>query len=283
MTKVTTPSSASEPECGRWAFQKDCPGCGQSFARQLLCGCEWCPECGKKWSPVHRQRFVRWLPKAQTVKQMGYLTVTVTPELREDFRCIDRVRKFRRGVTRALKRLGFERGLTRWHWFGEQPGIFHPHLNILVPRGYLPRPELTEVKRAVARQLGIPDYRSVVVHYQFTRNPGKMVHMLKYLTRATFRKYDWAPSFANQLHGFNNCHNWGVWKELPKQWELEREEKVLVARDMFGFGLCPCCGDKLAKTGILPVDRMRARGWFWNRDCFHWSQGRALPDAKQTG
>lgn len=223
--------------CGWWSLPGECLN-GHEFAKELLCGREWCPTCGPDDSKVHKRRFARWLPKAQQMAVMGYLVVTMPMAVRERFRDVGELRKFRRSVIRALKARGFQRGLARWHYFGDaHPGVYHPHLNLLVSRGRLPKGLLAEVKQAVKGLLGV---EVVVVHYKYTRRPGKMVHWLKYVTRATFRDSTWDEELADRLYRFNNCVAWGRW-DGPEAWTLAPGEDAIGEVASLERGYCPFC------------------------------------------
>ena len=237
----------SPGQCGYWARVCECDY-GHAFAKELKCGREWCPTCGQDWSDVHKQRFARWLPKAQTYQVMGLLVITIPPSIRFRFRSKSELRRFRRGVVRALKRMGYNRGLTRFHWFGDRhPGVFHPHLNILIERGRIPPRELKRLKLMAERHVGMP----CVVHYSYTRSPKKMVHWLKYITRATFTDYTWDEDMADELYRFNNCHSWGKWDGLTPRWVLPKSMAKLDGLRRLEMGLCPICGCNLHWYGGL--------------------------------
>ena len=240
IAKSIVASNGAGIKCPGWVVVGECLN-GHRFAKELYCGREWCPECGAKWSPVHQRRFARWLPKAQQVSSMGYLVVTFPVSARARLRTKKGLSRVGIAVRKVLQRRGIARGLRRWHWFGEggQGGPpYHPHLNVLVDGGYRGRAWLRGVRREIARLVG---ERDIVVHYQFSRKPGKMVFWLKYVTRATFLDQTWDEPMANELYNFRNTWSWGkwdgglVWGEEPDQ-ELQAVAKL-------EDGLCPECGE----------------------------------------
>ncbi|GAI35740.1 unnamed protein product, partial [marine sediment metagenome] len=112
--------------------------------------------------------------------------------------------------------------------------------------------------RAYASLLGA---EVVDVNYRYRRLPGEKVHILKYVTRATFRDFEWDSDVAMQLHGFRNQLWWGrgLWDQEPT-WSLEELEGA--AREDVGeldpravesleSGKCPRCG--LLITWSKPV------------------------------
>ncbi|GAI65846.1 unnamed protein product, partial [marine sediment metagenome] len=135
----------------------------------------------------------------------------------------------------------FPAGLRRWHFFGDlvkelgegmkslawvdeasesSPGSrgdrYNPHINILVSYGFITRGKFRRIKRALRAALQEPD---LIVHYGYTREPSRMVHALKYITRATFLDWMWAPDVAASIYNFHNAQVWGKWDGEPV-WSL---------------------------------------------------------------
>lgn len=200
----------------------------------------------------------------------------------------------------------FGRGLGRWHWFGDKKaGKWNPHLNVLVDcdsllpgvreemtaeieaykaelqgkarrkvagiemflagrSGYLPKPLLERIKAELREALGCPD---LIVHYKKRDEPGKIMHTLRYVTRATFRQYDWNPYMAHELWNFRNVRWWGSWNGEPA-WELAQAEEEGAEVDGLGAvmhlqaGLCPDCGRPLK---ALRHDHIRGRPVYWTQ------------------
>ena len=251
----TTPGVATKTSSG---LPAKCPGyfvvgqCqnGHRFAKELYCGREWCPVCGEDESPAHMRRFARWVGKAQQLQTMGYLVFTLPEEVRGRYRSKARLNELTKRVTAGdksrhieglLKSMGFERGLARWHWFGETPGKWHPHLNVVIEAGHLSKPMLLSIRHAWASILGVD---VAVVNYSYTKVVPKMVHILKYVTRATFRDYTWDERMAGELYNFRNMRSWGSWSG-PAVWELEgKAELEPIAK--LESGLCPVCGEPVS-------------------------------------
>ena len=247
------------------AGQASCPGyfvvgeCanGHRFAKELLCGKEWCPTCGKDDSKMHLRRFARWLPKLYQCRSIGYFVFTMPEDVRVNFRTKDKLNYLTKRVTGGdksnhieglLKSLGFTRGFARWHWFGDKSNRYNPHLNVIVESGRISPKVLNQVKVAWASALGVD---KAVVNYTFTRKPAKMVHILKYVTRATFRELAWDDRLAANLWNFRNMRSWGNWHDAPV-WLLKGNPKFehIVQLEK---GLCPECGSKLTWGKAIPI------------------------------
>jgi hypothetical protein len=280
--KKRVPKPWTEGQCGRFTDMCICEADNRhAFARLMLCHREWCPQCGKSLSEEHRRRMARWMEKAQKMRSMCYVVITVPESEREKFKDIEYVRRIRRKIIRALKSRGYYLGLSRFHWFGdmtmvdpggierhrlsyddavifcgEHPGWsyvakFNPHINILMPRSWV---NCDELKMMVAKILHIP-INQVNLHAQYLRNQQKDIfkkmHRIKYVTRATFREYQWDSDFADSLWGFNNSMSWGSkknWDKLPQAWEIPENERRSIKRfiDIENM-ICPICRAKLIR------------------------------------
>lgn len=247
--------SASAP-CPSWAIVGTCIN-GHRFAKELYDGREWCPVCGADWSAVHQRRFARWLPKAQQIGAMGYLVITFPPRARERLRTKAGLSWVGKGIRAILQDYGISRGLRRWHWFGEQAGVWNPHLNVLLDGGYRSRRSLRKIRREIAHLVG---ERDVVINYQYAKagEVGEMVHWLKYITRATFLQESWDERMAAELYNFRNTWSWGKWDGQPA-WSLEDlgGDEGLDAGPVrkLESGICPECGEAL--DWARPIDRRR--------------------------
>ena len=219
-------------ECGYWSIVGECLN-GHKFAKKLGCGREWCPECRDDF---HMRRLGRWLPKARQIGVMGYLVIT-TPESNRP-RSKQEFYRIRKAIYRGLKRLGIERGLSRWHWFGDkEPRGWYPHLNLLLDFGFMDGSKLQRIKRLVGKVLGTD---MVVVNYRYTRNVKKMLHWLRYVTRATFLESSWDKEMAEEIYHFNNCHCFGSWEDKPR-WDIPLTLGKLTEISHLEDGFCPYC------------------------------------------
>ena len=236
--------------CGSWAIVGRCD-CGRLYAKKLVCGREWCAECREV---TECRRRSRWLPKAQQINVMGYMVITFPREVRP--RSKEGLRSLRRKIVRGLKRLGFSRGLSRWHYFGESGDEWHPHLNLLLDHGHISPALLSKIKCLVARAAGCS---MCVVNYRYSRLTGRKMHMLRYVCRSTFLEKSWDPMMAWELYRFNNSHSWGVWAD-PPVWEVDSDRSSDRRAQPAALGFCSDCGgeihwrggkDKVVPTSLL--------------------------------
>ena len=238
---------------------------GHHFAKEILCGREWCPVCGEDDSVAHKRRVARWLPKAQQISSMGYFVFTIPMHTRELYRTKKKLglltKKLTAGDTKlhivgVLKSMGFDHGLCRWHWFGDKSEKYNPHLNVIVEAGFLPEAQLDAIKAAWAGILGV---EMADVFYEYTDEPGKMMHIVQYATRATFHKLEWDGWLAAHIWNFRNMRAWGSWDGQPV-WAIQGKEKLAGIMQLEA-GICPICKTAIRWRGKpLPMPYLRAWG-----------------------
>jgi len=253
--------------CPRWGIVGCCEH-GHYYAKELICNREWCAGCGGDGGKAHLRRTADKLPKARQMETMGKFTIPLPPEVRHLYRSAPALATLGIAFKRMLQTTyGFKRGIRRWHFFGEDhPGeglqgdgrpVYHPHMEAIVDAGYLSGEMLYRIKRSVARILGVPMGR-VVVHYQYGSDVAKKLHMLRYMLRPTFEKYEWDPPLAHALVGFKNAVSWGTWnvKEfnpvtgkwingelLPPVWDIPKGKSgVSEVPEALQTGNCPLDG-----------------------------------------
>lgn len=246
--------------CGGLAIVGRCEN-GHVFAKQLLCGREWCATCGQDWSSTHQRRFSRMLPKAQQIESMGYFVIEWPIASRDRLRSKQALSDVGKRVKGAFQALGYKRGLRRWHYFGDKGRGYNPHLNVLVDGGYLSAGDLESVKMFLRAQLGEPQ---LIVNYHYRQTVSEKVHSLKYITRATFLDRSWDEELAAGLYNFQNGNYWGRWQDAPA-WSLDdlgesKESEVgqvdFEAVAQLQSGLCPCCSEPLTWKRKKDVRRM---------------------------
>ncbi len=271
------PATPKKPACGKWVVLAKCSSGEHRFAKRLYCWKEWCPVCGENGSAVHKRRQARLLPKVQQLRQLGYLVIEWPEAYRhigarglypdpEDVGGWCYNKKDLRATTNTIvgvlagKRMGrrgrvdgyFARGVLCWHWHGDKlPGKWNPHENVLVDGGHLEPERLEQIKADLRAALNCPD---LIVHYSYCTTPGQMVQTVRYVTRATFRNYDWDPYMAEELWKFRKTRCWGKWDAEPV-WELtqaEAEGEDIASLELVSRlkdGKCPDCGLPLKVTG----------------------------------
>ena len=351
-TDSTITAKTAADKCGTYAIITEDISGQHHFAKLLLCGKEWCPVCGENGSKAHNRRIARWLPKFQQISQFGYFVIEFPDRYRKDVTLAyskkglqdttNKVVQVLAGKRQGRKgRVGgyFDRGLIRWHWYGDYAGLiggvkvnlddlgtahaeafehlisalvemgimdilistkgnhtiffdnpggeltyiinrlvtnfakcygFHikpyhsikinQHMNAGVVGGYMETDQLEEIKAKLREALNCPD---LIVHYGYFEEPAQIYHKLKYITRATFRNYDWNPYMANQLFNFRNSRWWGKWED-PPAWVLDKnvedDAESLHAAELIGRGICPECGDPL-KPWSRPIPSKYLEAW----------------------
>lgn len=254
--------------------------CGKAFLASISCLKEICKVCGKPGSALHRQRFSRWISPllwiARNKRYVGYLSVTIPSEFREVFKDRKELKEFRTYIKRKLqrgdeirdkktgkvkvvKRLigkgekmvelvfgGIKYGKMRYHWAGEEKGVYNPHLNILFGcQGWIEPEILEKWKEDIAKWLNERIYKDkednrivykgywdkeeskfvkkVVSDYGYAKgsNLGWLYHNIKYVTRPTLlfikneEEREWV--WDNVVKGFVNDIEFG----LPGDVDLE--------------------------------------------------------------
>ena len=263
-----------------WATFGRCEGEDEHcIAKDLFCGREWCPTCGGKDGPSHNRRKSLWYPRVRRMAEMGYLVLTVPPELRGKYRTRLALSKLGIAVKRMMQRQGFKRGLRRWHFFGDvvksgETPVYHPHLNVLVEAGYLQPERLRAIKSSWAAVLGI-DEKRINLRYSYTDVPAKMWHMVSYVLRPTFGHWEWAADVAEQVIGLRNTLAWGTWggEDL---WELPGEERPMKRG-------CPVCGSPVKWRGVTGAGAFEDRDWKDLGDGNHLWVGEGAPYLRVPG
>ncbi|GAI60475.1 unnamed protein product, partial [marine sediment metagenome] len=199
---------------------------GNRIAKRIVCGREWCENCR---DISHRRRIARVLPRLFQIDEMGYLVITFPLKVRWLMRDPQVLALIGKKVRRLLRKRGYRKVYTRWHFFGEHGEKYHPHLNVLCDGGYLTPEELASLKDLICRKLLSPTMRKIggskmVIHYDYTQEAKRKVHWIKYVTKASFRDIEWDEALAHKLYGFHNGCFAGTWNDPPK-WKLTGTDK----------------------------------------------------------
>lgn len=252
---------------------------GHRYLKLMLCGKEWCPVCGEKWSWIHQRRYYRMLPKLKVLAKrkgsIGYLVVTIPKEMRALFANTALLNDFRRYIIDFLKRQGYERGVRVWHWAGEDGKTWKPHLNILIGAGYIDKTKLTGWRELftswleLKTGLSVPG-ESIVIKYRYSKVPAKQRHWLRYVVRPTMRVYQ--PFYAALLKGYHNIGSWGEWTLRDKANDLSDLER----------NVCPQCKEPLRWS----FDRLDSFQDHWSDferlGAGYWQRKYALPPPRSV-
>jgi predicted CopG family antitoxin len=205
--------------------------CGRVHIIKNPCKKEWCPDCGVPGSAYHMYLFAKALNYAMEMWRqsgaVGYFVITCPLELREKWKDKKVLSKVVNYLRRMLEREGFPYGYYRWHFAGdENPGVWYPHLNVLVPGGYLTPKKLKRIKRLIYKHLGVK-----VVYYEYAKDPERVIHMVYYITRPTWNMQveveaeGWSKFRKNGIWGKKYFRKAGAWKEFLKELNNIRKEK----------------------------------------------------------
>lgn len=279
-----------ERVCPSHFMMADCKKCGSRFVAMTYCEKEWCPVCGAKDSPFHRRKIAYWLPKVQQLSSFGYFVFTMPQQIRWLYRSKVLLSRLTKAMTcgdksehikGALVSLGFERGLSRWHWFGDvSVGVFNPHLNVIIEGGKIKGSVLKAIRDAWSKLIGT----SCRVKYKFCHTPGQMYKKLHYITRATFLDRSWDFDFSERIYGYRNMRVWGQWNG-ERRWAASHDcsNDNLAVSKLIGDGdggCCPDCGGEI--TWSKPIDILqlmvwRNAGWISELGSGYYRLGRAGP------
>ena len=235
---------AKEIYCGReW-----CPVCGpKNSAAHLRRFARWLPKVQSVESigyfviemPLKGRE--RWHSKAG-LERAGKLITSVFKgdcEIKQRRKSGEIITK---EMVRQIRDRWYEKGLRRVHFFGDAPESigqaieqeqsveqlplsdefstkkYNPHFNVLVPGGFLSDAKLEYIKAMLRAAFNEP---TLIVNYSFTKEPGRIVHLLKYVTRATFLDIRWDKFLAGSLYGYRNMRSWGKWDIDNPHWSLD--------------------------------------------------------------
>jgi len=97
--------------------------------------------------------------------------------------------------------MGYKYGIWRWHFAGDEGRTWYPHLNILIPEGYMPDEKLNKFKRWIEKKYGVK-----VVNYEWTEELGKIKHWARYIARPT-----WNLQNEAEPEKFKGMRKYGIW------------------------------------------------------------------------
>jgi len=216
---------------------------GNRIAKRIVCGREWCEDCR---DISHRRRIARVLPRLFQIDCMGYDVTTFPLEVRPMMRNPRVLAIIGKKARKEYRKMGYRGVFTRWHYFGEHGEKYHPHLNVLYDGGYLSDEQLAMKKdlirrkllpRSIAKTIG----KDLVIHCDYTSDPKRKMHWIKYVTKASFRDIEWDEALANALYGFHNGCFAGTWDDSPK-WKLTGTDKKFNALLPLAEGKHPVSG-----------------------------------------
>ncbi|GAI60211.1 unnamed protein product [marine sediment metagenome] len=248
-------------KCGQWAKIGQCEN-GHRFAVKINCRKPWCDVCG---DIEHHKKIASLLPEVQQLLPAGYWVIRPPNELQVfEMNRYER-RRFIKAVIRALKSLGYRRGIIVIHYFGDDPTKYAFHLNVLVDGGYLEPEQLDELKRKLRRKI-YPRWvirkwgDKLDIFYEYLPTQGQVYHALEYCTRPTFTQLAGNERLADSIRGEHTIRRWGKWDEEPK-WHLDDTGKKLQSLVSLEKGKCPECGSPITwDKPLVPLALALAQG-----------------------
>ncbi len=213
------------------------------MGKRLTCRREWCNDCGVI---EHRRRIARVLDHLLQICPMSYIVITFPLEVRSMMRDPKVLAVLGKKVRRLLRKRGYRKLFTRWHFFGEHGEKYHPHLNVLCDGEWLAPEQLADLKdlirrkllpRSIAKTIG----KDLDIRYAYRRTNKEMMHTIKYVTKASFTDITWDEPLANALYGFHNGCFAGFWDDPPK-WKLTGTDKKFNALLKVRKGIHPVSG-----------------------------------------
>ena len=195
------------------------------FFKALVCGREWCKICGQDYSISHQRRIARLTPYARTLKTAGYIVVTIPKAARGDFESKENLNLLRDYWRRKFKREGIERGIFRYHYAGDDGQIYKPHLNILIPRAWI-KPQILDKWKQEFETWFFETFKikgAGNIYYNYTRNPAKIHHLVKYITRATYKGNN--DEIHAVIRNYKNTIRFGTWTKIVD--ETNDPEQIL--------------------------------------------------------
>ena len=237
-----------------------------NYLKSITCGREWCPDCSKLNSEAHKRRVSAIAPRFKALLQeghsIGYLIVTVPYELRDKFQSKEVLNDFREYWRRKLKReLKKAVGIVRYHWAGEDGLNFAPHLNILIPTGFIQLKKLQKWRKELshwfASYFDLPKKTrwnktkkkmeqvfissNLFFNYISKNDPDKetkLIHKIKYILRATQTQRNKITEAT--IYKYRNTSIFGKKKDWPKYEMTEAEAEMAALK---GFEVDPETGE----------------------------------------
>lgn len=226
---------------------------GNKYFKTLYCGRDYCSDedCRRV---THKRRIARLLPKAVIMAKGMHFIFTIPEEMRAFFGTPEKLNKIRTYINRRLQRDFPEfKAVGRIHLFGDKdPEKFNPHFHILVDDlRRVPCDKLAELKvdykRGLERITGIDlGDKKINLRVVPRGNWRKIRHTIRYITRATFVKYD--EEIATLFKGYNFGVVWGKWRD-PTQKEEEKLKKERELNGKMSHSVILLCNNTSPETG----------------------------------
>lgn len=208
---------------------------GDKYMKFLECMKFFCPQCGKKHGHIHNRRKKHLYEKIDTIGgldlyDMRQIVFTLPEDQRHLFKTRKGITAFVRMVKRIMEKEFPDRPMIEYfHAFGdEDPGKYHPHVNIhvLEPKGtplFISAEKLARIKAKFKKALlgyGCRNIPVVNIYYSYFTDKVKKMHKLKYMSRPTpgyknkeaiLEDSELAMLFIVEMKGFQYIRYFGAW------------------------------------------------------------------------
>lgn len=212
------------------------------FFKKIFCGKEWCPCCGDNMSIAHGRRISRVYDKMMNLGTLGYLVVTTPQSLRKEFLNVEILKDFKNYIKRKLKRdFPGSAGIIRYHWAGDDETTYKPHINVLFNHAWIEAHDLENFRHDLkfwfkkTFKLSEEETPEANIYYNYTSDPAKKFHRIKYITRATLRNFEsqeLKDFFYKDMKNFKNTLLFGTF-------EKSAEPLKDAAAKVYNKNICP--------------------------------------------
>lgn len=273
--------------CGKTAMMMIGETSKSAYYKQIHCFRAWCPECGGKDGRIAKKR-------SQAVRDrinlenygIRQLVLTVPEDQRERYKTVEGLRNlFRMGQQVGAKHFGEPEKTVRrkngkvkeyrfgnvlavgyLHLFGDNDGVFHPHINIHIFDDkkdlHISREKIEEIRKSWRNALkssGCRGLDKVNVYYSYVKkgSPLRMKnHRIKYMGRPTGGQYieniedfELKKLVVVQMKGFLYIRFWGGMANCKKEY---REMEGISREDIEEME--SVVGEKLTLVGVMLFD-----------------------------
>ena len=302
--------------CSKVLLKEYCvnPNCedGKSviYVRGLSCGRMDCPICGQPYSLAHLECYLKFLTILMALRKcsskgiLGLLVITFPAEKRmelADKEALSEIRKVIRDLlcpgekpNKVSKEIAKKYGIKQynvvfdiWHFAGEESSPrYHPHLNVVIPEGYLEKEELENIKKAISelsiKVLGFScnvwyGYKTEgeKVEGAIIDTDSKLIHLARYLSRPTWLMQDevfWEDFKGMQRYGHRGLRGYLGKDDSPKSPDVVKEMIEMMIENgeikserqriefLVRMNRCPFCYERMECRRIRSVDDVYKNG-----------------------
>lgn len=252
--------------CGKNITHNKCSKNHHRLSR-IRCMNEFCPDCGKKDSGLHRRRIRRAKDRLLWRPTLGYAVFTLPRDLSNALLPGKTITKLTKKTWQLVKKYFDTPGACVYpHYMGDKKEGFHLHFNVLFPlsitRGLVSQKVLTAMRNKwtafINKEFNLT-LDETDVHYDFAPTLIEQAHRIKYVFRpiVTMNRFlslsDEQRLYYVGLRGRHNVRWYGklannVWRKYFESMNIEipeDEEKT-----------CPVCKEPWEHQGIFTAHKI---------------------------